>query len=415
MTLNQTALEGLRIVRDKPSTISRSKKKYGVRNLLVAFVSLCLSIFAGVWFLLANNAEEVEVVQADFQKTGGLENTSVLDASGYVIARRKSTVSAKVTARIIEVLIEEGDYVTTGQLLARLDPSTFSQQLELSKRQLEASQTQTIQLEVRLRQAQRALRRSETLATNGLISEAEFEQTTANVADYEAQLQALRSQIKVAQSNVALQQQNMKDLNVTAPFSGVVISKDAQPGEMVSPTSAGGGFTRTGIATIVDMDSREIEVDVNESFIQRVSENQPTLAILDAYPNWNIPSHVISIVPTADRQKATVKVRIGFDELDKRVLPDMAVKVRFLSVEDAAENTLDSPRLALPRSAVFAENNVQYVWRIKQQKLERVAVSTAAAGDSKIYILSGIQAGDRVVKMPTLSLQEGMKVRIKNS
>lgn len=414
MALNQTALEGLRIVRDKPSTIIRSKK-YGAKTLLVAAVSICLAIFAVAWFFLANNAAEVEVVSVDYQKISGFENASVLDASGYVIARRKSTVSAKVTARIVEVLIEEGDYVTSGQLLARLDPSTFSRQLELSKHQLEASQAQTVQVDVRLREAQSALLRTQKLAKNELVSEAEYERATANVADYEAQLQVLRSQIKVAQSNVALQQQNMQDLEVTAPFSGVVISKDAQPGEMVSPTSAGGGFTRTGIATIVDMDSREIEVDVNESFIQRVSENQPTLAILDAYPDWSIPSHVISIVPTADRQKATVKVRIGFEELDKRVLPDMAVKVRFLNAESTVEKVHESPRLALPRSAVFSENNVQYVWRIKQQKLERVAVSTAAAGDSKIYILSGIQAGDRVVKTPTLSLQEGKKVRIKNS
>jgi RND family efflux transporter MFP subunit len=201
---------------------------------------------------------------------------------------------------------------------------------------------------------------------------------------------------------------------VRAPFAGVVISKDAQPGEMVSPLSAGSGYTRTGIATIVDMDSREIEVDVNESFINRVTDGQKTEAVLDAYPEWIIPSHVISIVPAADRQKATVKVRIGFDQLDPRILTDMGVKVRFLDGATATAATSARTAVELPSSAVFSVDGKQYVWRVVDEKLERVAVSTGNERSNRIEVLSGINAGDRVVTQPNDQLQEGGNVKVKN-
>ena len=409
MAFDQNALEGLRIERENSTSASKPKRGLLSHALLGGTLVLLAAI---TWWFFSGEAVEVEILSVSAPNSASNNNaSSVLDASGYVIARRKSTISAKVTARIMEVLIEEGDYVTEGQLLARLDPSTYSRQLDLSRRQHEAAQAQLAQVQVRLLEAERTVQRAEKLGSSNLISEAELERARANVDDFRAQLDALRSQVKVAQANVGMQQQNMDDLLVRAPFSGVVISKDAQPGEMVSPTSAGGGFTRTGIATIVDMESREIEVDVNESFIQRVSENQSTIASLDAYPDLSIPSHVISIVPTADRQKATVKVRIGFDELDDRVLPDMAVKVRFLSADSASEQDVSAARVELPGSALFSENDLRYVWRVRNQQLERVAVKTGAESNGNIRILSGIQPGDQIVKNVTAALHDGLKVK----
>jgi RND family efflux transporter MFP subunit len=234
-----------------------------------------------------------------------------------------------------------------------------------------------------------------------LIAEADLDTTQSNVGALQAQLDALQSQVSVADANVRMQQQNLKDLTVRAPFAGVVISKDAQPGEMVSPISAGGGFTRTGIATIVDMDSREIEVDVNEAFINRVTDDQKTEAVLDAYPDWTIASHVISIVPTADRQKATVKVRIGFDQLDPRILPDMGVKVRFL---DNAPATTTAPRniIEVPSAAVVSADGKQYVWRVADNHVERVAVSTG-----------NTRSDHTVVLHPNEQLQDGGKIKLK--
>ena len=211
--------------------------------------------------------------------------------------------------------------------------------------------------------------------------------------------------------------QELEDLEVRAPFAGVIVSKDAQPGEMVSPISAGGGFTRTGIATLVDMDSREIEVDVNESFINRVQAGQKTEAVLDAYPDWVIPSHVINIVPTADRQKATVQVRIASTQLDPRILSNMGVKVTFLDSGGARrpERGLGRrpparPAVRLPASAVMRDGGTSVVWRVRDERVERVAVRVGTERSGEVEVLAGINAGDVVVASPPAGLTEGAAV-----
>jgi RND family efflux transporter MFP subunit len=217
--------------------------------------------------------------------------------------------------------------------------------------------------------------------------------------------------VKVAEGTVRVREQNLDDLLVRAPFDGVVVSKDAQPGEIVSPMSSG-GFTRTGIATIVDMDSREIEVDVNEAFINRVHDNQKTEAVLDAYPDWVIPSHVINVVPTADRQKATVRVRIAFDELEPRILPQMGVKVSFLEAREEGEGSPSArPAVRLPVSAVFEQDGSRYVWRVQDEEVERVAVRTAAERDGNVDVIAGINPGDVIVARQVEGLAEGASVK----
>ena len=408
MALDQNALNSLRIERNAaPPASTPQKGKYAV----IALIATTLLGGAG-WWLFTDQPIEVELTQATSARIGGA--ATVLDASGYVVARRQATVSAKVTGKVAEVFIEEGMRVKEGQILATLDASTTSRQLELSRQQAMAARSDLMQVKVRLAEAQRAACRGEQLRADKLISEAEFDTLQSSVAALQAQLDALQSQIGVAEANVQVQQQNISDLTVRAPFAGVVISKDAQPGEMISPISAGGGFTRTGIATIVDMDSREIEVDVNEAFINRVTDEQKTEAVLDAYPEWTIPSHVISIVPTADRQKATVRVRIGFDQLDPRILPDMGVKVRFLDPASPTQATTARNSVELPSSAVFSADGKRYVWRVIDNMLERVAVSTGNEHSGRMEILSGISTGDSVVTQPTEKLQDGGKVKVKS-
>ncbi len=408
MALDQNALNSLRIERNAaPPASTPQKGKYAV----IALIATALLGGAG-WWLFADQPIEVELTQATSARTGGA--ATVLDASGYVVARRQATVSAKVTGKVAEVFIEEGMRVKEGQILATLDASTGSRQLELARQQAMAARADLAQVRVRLAEAQRAARRGEQLRADNLISEAEFDTLQSSVAALQAQLDALQSQTGVAEANVQVQQQNISDLTVRAPFAGVVISKDAQPGEMISPISAGGGFTRTGIATIVDMDSREIEVDVNEAFINRVTDEQKTEAVLDAYPEWTIPSHVISIVPTADRQKATVRVRIGFDQLDPRILPDMGVKVRFLDPASPTQATAARSSVELPSSAVFSADGKRYVWRVSDNTLERVAVSTGNEHSGRMEILSGINASDSVVIQPTEKLQDGGRIKVKS-
>ncbi len=412
MALDQNALNSLRIER------SPTPPQQNSSHVRTALIVIGVALVAGaLWWFTRSGAVEVAITQAAASRSGG--PATVLDASGYVVARRQATVSAKLTGKVAEVMIEEGMTVKAGQVLATLDASTTERQLELTQQQAGAAQAELSQVQVRLAEAQRAAKRAEQLRTEKMISEAELDTVQSSVAAYQAQLEALRSQVKVAQASVRVQQQNMSDLTVRAPFAGVVISKDAQPGEMVSPLSAGSGYTRTGIATLVDMDSREIEVDVNEAFINRVTDGQKTEAVLDAYPDWTIPSHVVSIVPAADRQKATVKVRIGFDQLDPRILPDMGVKVRFLdkaseqSVE-AAGSTPARAAVEVPSSSVITAEGKQYVWRVMDDKVERVAVSTGNTRNDRVEVLSGISAGDSLVLLPNDKLQDGGKIKVKD-
>lgn len=411
MSFDQNALDSLRIERSPEPP--RSSGQGGIYKWFIAAV-LLLAAVAAAYALLRDNAIEVETVTAVASSSNGGGGGAVLNASGYVVARRQSTVSAKVTGKVREVLIEEGMEVKEGQVLARLDDTTLRPQMDLAERQVDAAVKNLQQVEVRLTEAERNLRRNQQLRAEKLVSEQALDSSEAEAGALKAQLEALKSEVKVAQGSVRVRQQDLDDLIVRAPFDGVVVSKDAQPGEMISPISAGGGFTRTGIATIVDMDSREIEVDVNEAFINRVKAGQKAEAVLDAYADWTIPCHVINIVPTADRQKATVRVRIGFDQLDPRILPDMGVKVSFLD-DRAGEPPTDAarPSVRVPTEAIMKDGETTFVWRVRDEKAERVAVRTGGERSGQTEILSGIAGGDVLVGKPVEGLAEGAPIKKK--
>src|SRR5688572_32494676 len=337
---------------------------------------LLAAVAGGAWYWLRRERPvEVEVAAVTERAAGA--QASVLNASGYVTARRRATISSKVTGKVIEVNVEEGMAVREGQVLARLDDSTLQAALRLYRAQLEAAKQQIPESEVRLEQARVMLRRQEQLRKEGLSTPNDIDNAKAEVDSLVARIASAQEQVKVAESQIAMQQTAIEDTVIRAPFNGVALSKDAQPGEMVSPVSAGGGFTRTGISTIVDMRSLEIEVDVNESYINRVRAGQGVTAVLDAYPDWQIPASVIAVVPTADRQKATVLVRIGFKQLDPRILPDMGVKVTFLREADAAAAPVAQAVTLVPAAAVRTENGASFVFLIRQNTVERRAVKTA--------------------------------------
>ena len=410
MSFDQNALNSLRIERNAEPESEPGKSSY--KWFLIAV--LVIAVAGAAYALLRNKPVEVETATAVAASGAAGSGPAVLNASGYVVARRQATVSAKVTGKVAEVLIEEGMAVKEGQLIAKLDDSTARPIYALAERQLESARVNLQETEVRLAEQERTLRRTEKLRADKLVSESQLDTAQSDVAATRARLEALRSEVKVAEGTLRVRAQDLDDLMVRAPFSGVIVSKDAQPGEMVSPMSAGGGFTRTGIATIVDMDSREIEVDVNEAFINRVRGSQKTEAVLDAYPDWIIPSHVINIVPTADRQKATVRVRIGFDALDARILPDMGVKVSFLEDRPEQQNNVAArPVVRVPAAAVMHDGDTQFVLRVQNGELERVAVRTGGERDGQIEVLSGINAGETVVAAPVEGLKQGVSVRSK--
>ncbi len=325
---------------------------------------------------------------------------TVLNASGYVTARLQSTVSSKVTGRIVEVLVEEGMAVRRGQVLARLDDTTERSYLALAEAQLGARRGALAELEVRHEEARLDLERQRRLLEQRLIGQADLDAALAEADSLGARIANQHEQIVVAEREIDVRRTALEDTVIRAPFSGVAISKDAQPGEMISPVSAGGGFTRTGVCTIVDMSSLEIEVDVNESYINRVSPGQRVVATLDAYPDWEIPARVITTIPAADRQRATVLVRIAFDELgDPRILPDMGVNVAFLEAGPPPEEALAdaAPRLWIPAAALRSDGGARVVFVARGGAVERRAVTTGVEDGGDVEVLAGLSAGERVV------------------
>ena len=399
-------LSALRIEREPLDAGSKSWGKWIFLLVLVA------AIAGGAWYWLTRERPiEVEVAAVTERAAGA--QASVLNASGYVTARRRATVSSKVTGKVIEVNVEEGMGVREGQILARLDDSTLQATLRLYRAQLEAAKRQIPESEVRLAQARVMLRRQEELRKEGLNTPNDIDNAKAEVDSLIARIASAQEQVNVAESQIAMQQTAIEDTIIRAPFTGVAISKDAQAGEMVSPVSAGGGFTRTGISTIVDMKSLEIEVDVNESYINRVRPGQPVSATLDAYPDWQIPANVITLVPTADRQKATVLVRIGFQKLDPRILPDMGVKVTFLREADARDAPVAQSVTLVPQTAVQKDGESSFVFVVRQDTVERRAIKTAGTDGDRLEVIAGLKGGDQVVISPPPELAEGMLIREK--
>jgi RND family efflux transporter MFP subunit len=359
---------------------------------------LVLLIGAGLWLMKSGHtAVAVHAAMAQPMTSGG-PSTSVLDATGYVTARRQATVSAQITGKLSEVLIEEGDRVQAGQVLGRLDDTSQRAALAQAEAQFHSAQALLVQFQAQLAQDQRDVKRAEDLVQRKLVSEQAVEQARTLVDTQSALLEQQRRQIEVAAANVRSAQVQLDYCTVRSPFTGVVIAKAAQVGEIVSPLSAGGGFTRTGIGTLVDMDSLEIEVDVNEAYINRVQPKQPVASVLNAYPDWKIPSHVIAIIPTADRSKATVKVRIGLDLKDDRIVPDMGVRVSFLEEQKPVEQDSRPPRgVLVPTAALRREGDKDILFVLKNGKAQRRTVTLGGSFGNSRQVESGVSPGEAVI------------------
>ena len=404
MSLDKAALESLRL--DREPGAERYEERGGWwRRWRWIVIGLAALVVLVLGWRVTHNAVPVKTVTVETPSANG----AVLNASGYVVARRLATVSSKVTGRVSEVLFEEGASVDEGQVLARLDRSTVQAEYRVSANSLVAARRNLSEIEVRLADAKRTLARNRSLVEKKLVAQSVADTSEAEVGALAARLDAARAEVGVADAQVKLSKQGLDDLDIREPFKGVVISKDAQPGEMVSPISAGGGYTRTGVATIVDMDSREVEVDVNEAYINRVRAGQKVEGVLDAYPDLKIPAHVISIVPTADRQKATVRVRIALDQLDPRILPDMGIKVSFLESGPAAV-AASAPQV--PADAVVSDKQSTFVWVVRDGKVEKRAVRAGTARDGQVPITQGLQGGEAVVVEPPRRLRDGAPVEL---
>src|SRR5438445_7739772 len=391
----------------------RSQSKRGKR---IFYASIPVLIFAGIVgaaYAFRSQKPVVEVAAAAKADPNGRQ--TLLNASGYVTPRRRATIAAKITGRVTGVFFDEGTRVAEGQLLATLDDSDVKRALDSAKADRDAAAAAIADYEVQLRNAKITPHRAEQLQKAGVQTQEALDNATTNADSLKAKIELAKQQVAAAESRIAVAQQAVDNCTIRAPFSGIVVSKDAQVGEMVSPISAGGGFTRTGIATIVDMHSNEFEVDVNESYIARVVNGQDVKAILDAYPDREIPSKVRTVIPTADRQKATVKVRISIPHLEKYnfILPDMGVKVSFQGPQEAAPAKGTGAQAYVPKTAIRTDAGASFVFLVRDGKVERRAISVGMDRGTDVAIMAGVMPGDSLVGNGPENLRNGDKVEIR--
>ena len=400
MSPDRQTLDELRIDRT-PGRRSTSPIVWLVVLLLLGAVAAAV-----VWWMKRPKAPEVRTLVV--QQPGSGNDRTALNGSGYVTARREATVSSKVTGKVVEVLVEEGMRVEAGQVLARIDSSNVEKSFHLAEAQAESSRKALEETKANLEQAERELDRFTKLVASEVASRSELDRAEAEAKSLKARLGRQQADVTVAEREVALWKQQLDDAVIRAPFSGIVTSKNAQPGEMISPISGGGtGFTRTGICTIVDMSSLEVEVEVNESYINRVQSGQPVEATLDSYPEWRIPAKVIAIIPTANRQNATVNVRVGFEKLDPRILPEMSVKVAFQAPAPAANASATPRNISISKSAVREREGKQVVWVVRDGRAERRTITVGATRGDQVEVAAGLAGGEKIVIEPAESLTEG--------
>lgn len=402
MNTNADLLRELRI--DRSAGPPPSRKGLWIA---IAAVALVLLLALAGWLLFGRDGAVPVQTATAVSLAGGSSSATVLDASGYVVARRMATVSSKITGRVREVLIEEGMRVEAGQVMATLDPIDADAARELSRSQLAAARSQAGSVRAQLTEAEANAARLQSLVEQQLVSRSQYEQAVATRDSLRAQLATAQRNAQVASDSLRISDIGVDNTIVRAPFAGVVIAKAAQPGEIVSPLSAGGGFTRTGIGTIVDMDSLEVEVDVGEAYIGRVKPGMPVEATLNAYQDWKIPAEVIAIIPTADRGKATVRVRVALKEKDQRIVPDMGATVSFL--ERAPEPDAEPRRgVRVPAAAVVQRDGGDAVFVVgRENRAELRKVQAGGNVGEQREVVSGLAPGETVVVSPPDGLADG--------
>ena len=386
-------LSALRIDRaPSPQGPGRRPALLGVAAVLVA-----LAVVFG-WLRFAPHPVKVKVGLAE-ATGGGSASGEGISANGYVVARTKASVSSKILGRLAWVGITEGSRVREGEIIARLESADYAAAVG-------AARANVASLEAQLTQAKRELKRTESLRHDELVPEAELENAQTKLDVAVAQLNAARAQANLAEAN-------LENTNVRAPFGGTVLRKDAEVGEIVAPSSAGGGLTRTAIVTMADLQTLEVEVDVNEAYIAQVTNGQPSRITLDAYPDTSFSGRVRQVVPTADRQKATVLVKVSILDHDPRILPEMGAKVVFTAHEGEPKQAAIR-RVLVPEAAVVRSSSGAAVWVVEEGRARRVTVDVGTTRGDRIEIRQGLAGGESLVLQPPATLKDGVRVELEN-
>jgi len=396
MTTAPPDLSRLRIDRgDDPPPRRGIPRAAWVAGVVVLFV------LAGVgWRVLAPRPVEVRVAVAEATGGGSLSSTGIT-ANGYVVARTKASVSAKVPGRMAYLGVSEGSHVRRGEVIARIESADFHAALAAAK-------ATAAQAEAQLAQDRRDLARAKTLREQNVVSQTDLENATTKVDASAAAAQAAHAQAALAAAN-------LENTNVRAPFDGTVLRKDAEVGEIVAPSSAGGGLTRTAIVTMADLGTLEVEVDVNEAYIAQVKNGQEARITLDAYPDTSFHGAVRQVVPTADRQKATVQVKVSILDHDPRILPEMGAKVEFVRTAGGEAVATPPVRVLVASAAVRTTGSGSAVWVVVNGRAVSRTVETGPARGEQVEVRKGLSGGESVILSAPASLKEGDRVRIKGA
>jgi RND family efflux transporter MFP subunit len=372
---------------------------------IVAVVAVAVAI---AFVLFRTRAIVVRVTRSEMRGGGA---GGGLTANGYVVARTKASISSKIAGRLARLEVEEGDHVRPGQVIGWLDDAEYRAAIRQAEGNVLNAQAATIEAEARLDQANRDLERAEALYGDSLVALVTVQDAKTAVAATSAQLRAARARVQAAEAAKDVAQASLENTRIRAPFDGTVLRKDAEVGEVVAPSVAGGGLTRGAVVTMADLATLEVEVDVNESYIGEVGEGQPANIVLDAYPTVTYDGHVRQIVPTADRQKATVLVRVAFDSADGRVLPEMAGRVVFRGADDASSASTP-PRVVIVADAVRSEGGADWVWVIEDGRVSRRQIDAGPVSAGEREVRSGLRGGETLVLEPPAGLTEGAKVKV---
>lgn len=389
---NSTDLSALRIDRSAPTPSGGGNKRTPI--LIGIVLLLALASFA---FLRLRPQTTVVETGLAVATGGGMASGSGISANGYVVARTKASVSSKILGRLAWIGITEGSRVKTGEVIARLESADYQAALGASRANLG-------QFEAQLVQARRELARAQTLRKDNLVSDVDLENAQTKVDVLAAQLGSARAQVKLSEAN-------LENTNVRAPFGGTVLRKDAEVGEIVAPSGAGGGLTRTAIVTMADLGTLEVEVDVNEAYIAQISNGQPARITLDAYPDTSFSGRVRQVVPTADRQKATVLVKVSILDRDPSILPEMGAKVVFTTREDAAR-TAAPRRVLVPAAALVRSGERARVWAVEDGRVRSISVDVGPEQNGQVEVRSGLSGGETLVLTPPSALKDGAAVKI---
>jgi RND family efflux transporter MFP subunit len=329
--------------------------------------------------------------------TSSSQTNAVLTASGYVVAQRKAAVASKGTGRLVYLGVVEGDKVRKEKIIARLEDSDIKAQLEQTKANLKV-------VEAELKDAENTFNRQKTLLKTGAATQVELDAA-------EARYNRVLASIDVAKAMVNSAEVAMENTLIRAPFDGTVLTKNADVGEIVAPFAASAS-SKAAVVTIADMTSLEVEVDVSESNIERILMNQECEITLDAYTDRHYPGFVAKIVPTADRSKATVLVKIGFHQYDSRVLPEMSAKVLFLGESGEQTQAESKSYMLIPKTAIIEKENKKFVFGIVNERLKEIEITTGENFGESLEVITGLQTGDKIVSAITPELKNGLKIKI---